>query len=119
MDNVIGTLPSARMSPRIINGVIKWYEGDTFGLQVDIDLTDENGDAVVIQPEDTVQFVFRNNRGETVHNVVAANIENNSVLLDFGAAESAKFPKGVYEYDCFYNGAERKTLAHEAPIVVE
>lgn len=29
MDDMIGNLPRARMSPRLVNGVLKWYSGDT------------------------------------------------------------------------------------------
>lgn len=115
----IGNLPSARMSPRIVNGVIKWYEGDTFSLRVEIELTDEADEQIMIQPTDEVRFVFRNNRKEIVHEIRETNIENNCVTLYFTENVSAKFPKGRYEYDVYYNGEERKTLSNDSPIVVE
>ena len=119
MEGLVGTLPSAQMSPRIVNGVIKWYEGDTFALQVEIELTDDNGEQVVIQPTDEVQFVFRNAKREIVHEIREIGIENNCVTLYFTEEVSNKFPKGRYEYDVYYIGAERKTLSNDSPIVVE
>ena len=36
----MNNLPRADLSPRIVNGVLKWYEGDTFSLQIDLELED-------------------------------------------------------------------------------
>lgn len=119
MSEYIGNLPSANPSPRIMGGVIKWYEGDTFTLCVDIELTDQDGEEIVIQPGHTVEFVFKDKKREEVYSVVFDSIENNCVKLDFDANTSKLFPKGQYTYDVYYNGAERKTLANEAPILVE
>ena len=119
MNNIVGTLPSARMSPRIINGALKWYEGDTFNLQVEIDLTDENGDKVEMVAPQTVEFRFHNKRDVLVWAVTFENIENNTVVLNFNKEVTGKFPKGEYNYNVIYNGAYRKTLARMAPVYVE
>lgn len=119
MSEYIGNLPSANPSPRIVGGVIKWYEGDTFTLCVDIELTDQDGEEIVIQPGHTVEFVFKNKKQNVIHSVSVTRVENNCVLLEFTDEISAKFPKGNYMYDIFCVGAERKTLANEAPILVE
>ena len=36
----MSNLPNAEQSPRVVNGVIKWYEGDTFDLTIGLDLED-------------------------------------------------------------------------------
>lgn len=114
-----GYLPAAAPSPRISSGVLKWYEGDTFDLQVQIELTDESGAALVIQPEHTVEFVFRNRKREVVYSVIHTDLADNCVVLRFSEEVSDLFPKGEYTYDVFYKGSERKTLAHRAPVTVE
>lgn len=119
MNNIVGTLPSARMSPRIINGALKWYEGDTFNLQVEIDLTDENGDKVEIVAPQTVEFKFYDERERMVYWMTFGNIKDNTVLLIVDDDVTKKFPKGEYTYDVIYNGGYRKTLARMAPIYVE
>lgn len=119
MSEYIGNLPSANPSPRIVGGVIKWYEGDTFDLQVDIELMDQNGDGVVILPEHALDFVFRNSRNEIVYAVRFTEITDNCVVLAFTPDVSSKFPKGGYTYDVYYDGAKRKTLVDQAPIIVE
>ena len=36
-------IPVARVSPRIANGCICWYEGDTFSLRLRLELEDQDG----------------------------------------------------------------------------
>ena len=42
------TIPGARVSPRIANGCICWYEGDTFSLRLRLELEDQDGAAVTV-----------------------------------------------------------------------
>lgn len=114
-----GALLSAAPSPRIVGGVLKWYEGDTFELQVELDLTDENGGRITIESGQTVEFVFRDHTHREVYHLCFGEIEDNRVTLDFSEDVSALFPKGAYTYDVLYRGAVRRTLAHDAPIRVE
>lgn len=119
MESYVGTLPAARMSPRILNGALKWYEGDTFKLQVEIELTDENGAAVEIVAPHTVEFKFHDERNQIVWWMTFGNIKDNIVVLVVDDDVTARFPKGEYTYDVIYNGTTRKTLVHEAPVTVE
>lgn len=119
MSDLIGKLPSANPSPRIVGGVIKWYEGDTFDLQLLLELLDQDGETVTVAADHRLELVFRNKRRETVHTMEFTEIENNCVTLDFNESVSAKFPKGEYTYDVILEGAERKTLANDAPLLVE
>lgn len=111
-------LPGVR-GPRISGGVLKWYAGDVFDLQVRLELTDEDDEAVTVQSEDTVTFLFKNCCREPVYELTFTDITDNIVVVRFTDPVTALFPKGEYTYDVIYCGAVRRTLAYNAPIRVE
>ena len=113
------SLPAAKPSPRLQNGVIYWYDKDTFELTVEIDIIDQDGVPVVIGTDDTVDVVFLNNRKETVKTFTFGSISGNTIILDFDSVTTALFGKGTYTYDIYLNANERKTLANENKVVVE
>lgn len=113
------SIPAACPSPRIVGGVLKWYAGDVFDLQVHLELTDQNGAELVFAPEHTVTFVFRDHRRAVLHEETFCDITDNTVVLRFTEAVTALFPAGKYTYDVIYKGIGRRTLAHGAPILVE
>lgn len=119
MTQLTGKLPAAAVSPRVVGGMLKWYAGDTFRLQVQLSLQDQNGNPVEIQEGHKVEFVFRDHRDRQVHRVVFENVEDNCVTLVFDEAVTAMFPAGDYTYDAVYSGYVRKTLVHRGPICVE
>ena len=49
-------IPSAKQSPRLVGGVLFFYYLDTFTLQIELDMTDQDG--VEIDATGTVEFVF-------------------------------------------------------------
>lgn len=112
-------IPNAEMSPRVVNGVIRWYVGDTFELQVNLDLKDQDGEEIIIQSGQTVEFRFLDKQLHLVKSFVFDNVENNKVILDFDEDVTALFPKGNYTYDIYYDGAKRTTLADDNKVVVE
>ena len=112
-------LPCGSLSPRISGGVLKWYAGDVFDLQVRLELTDENGDVIGIDPHHTVTFVFRNACRRVIYEVTFVEIEDDTVILRFTEAVSGLFPRGSYTYDVIYKGAVRRTLVCNGPILVE
>lgn len=115
----MSNLPNAEQSPRIVNGVLKWYEGDTFDLDLLLDLEDQDGTPVTIGPGDTVTVTFRNRRLEQVKEFSFTDIQRNMVTMDFDTACTALFPKGIYTYDVQYSGVERTTFARDNRAVVE
>lgn len=119
MDSMVNTLPSARISPRIINGVLKWYEGDTFDLRVEFELKDQDDEPIAIQRGDVIEFEFFNKKHETVMKFTFDNVENNAVVLAFDEYRTKLFPAGVYTYDIYYDGFERKTLSNDSIAIVE
>ena len=115
----MSNIPSARRSPRLVNGVIYWYQGDTFSITLKINLKDQDGEPITIASSDVVTIVIQNVRRETVKTFEFTNIENNRVVLSFTDAVTALFRKGKYTYDVYYNGENRTTLADENVMVVE
>ena len=100
-------------------GVLKWYAGDLFDLQVEIELQDQFGKAFDIDATHTVTFVFRNQAREIIYELQFQEITDNTVVLRFTEGVTALFPKGHYTYDVIYQGVGRRTLARNAPILVE
>lgn len=113
-------LPSARSSPRIVNGVLKWYEGDTFDLQLEITLQDQDDLPVTLKTTDVVDIVFMNAKNKIVKELSFTKISNGLITLSFDEALSALFKAGEYTYDVYLtSGTNRTTLAKDNMIVVE
>lgn len=112
-------IPSARQSPRITNGVLKWYQGDTFELSLELALTDQDGEPVTIGASDTVEIVFRDKKNATIKTFTYANITGSTVTLDFDSTATALFEIGEYEYDVIFNHGQRTTIAKGNDAVVE
>ena len=89
-------IPGAYASPRISNGVLCWYAGDTFSVVIQADLVDQDGAAVDIGATDTVKITFRDDTRAEVWSKTFSNVANNQVTLVVDAEISAKFPKGRY-----------------------
>ena len=112
-------IPGAYASPRIENGVMLWYEGDTFDITILLELEDQDGAAVEIGKSDTLKMTFYNAEKETVHEMSFSNITNGKITLEFTDEVSAKFPKGRYTYDVEFSHGDRTTLARDNKVRVE
>ena len=115
----MSTLPAARQSPRIENGILYFYEGDTFDLDLTLELTDQDGEGISIASSSTVKVKFVNRQEATVKEFTFTNIEGNTVTLDFDSTCTALFPKGEYHYRVYYAAGERTTLCADNGFVVE
>ena len=115
----LDTSPAARVSPRIANGCICWYEGDTFELVLRLELRDQDGAEVTIAEADTVKVTFYDEQRQTVHEFSFTGISGNRVTLAFTEAVTAKFPKGGYTYDMRHDGGRRVTLIRDNAAYVE
>ena len=112
-------LPSAQQSPRIVNGVLKWYQGDTFDLKIQLKMIDQDGTEIIIGDGDTVTVVFKDKTDTEIKTFLFETVENNTITLDFDSECTANFPRGEYFYDIYYKGAERTTIANNNYVVVE
>lgn len=112
-------IPSALQSPRNVCGVLHWYVGDTFILELSIALRDNSGGIMPFAESDTVTITFYNQSGDTVHTFIFNSIQDNTVQLDFDAVVTTKFPAGAYTYDAVYEGQYRRTIAKGNKAVVD
>lgn len=110
MENVMVPAPQ---SPRMDNGVLKWFYGDTFAIDMVINLVEQNIDEsgeyinriIDFDEDDQITVVFFNAHKEVVYSFVAKNISNDegsenyhTITLDFTKDISHKFRKGRYTY---------------------
>lgn len=114
-------LPWAKMSPRIENGVLYWFEGDTFRLNLILTLKDQDGAPVTVKAEETLELTFLNKHRDTVKTVTFPGGEaaTGKVTLVVDEELSALFPAGRYSYDLRLLGEERTTLIRGGTIIVE
>lgn len=115
----MSNLPNAEQSPRIVNGVIRWYEGDTFDIDLVLSLTDQDGEPVSLAAPDQVSVTFRDKSRSVVKEFSFEGVSENTVTLDFDATCTALFPKGQYTYDVCITRGDRTTIANENKAVVE
>lgn len=111
MDNNI--MAPAPQSPRMDNGVLKWFYGDTFVVDMVINLVEEEvgEDGTLVNrlinfnESDQIMVTFFNDRKELVHSFILKNISNDetsesyhTASLDFTKDISHKFRCGRYTY---------------------
>ena len=114
-------LKETKQSPRLENGVIYWYEGDTFQLVLTLRLLDADGAPVTLGATDRLELTFRNRQEDTIATCTwrAEEITNNQLPLQVDEAMTALFPCGRYRYDLRLLGEERTTLVRNGQVVVE
>ncbi len=115
----MNNMQKANLSPRIVNGVLRWYEGNTFKLQLELELVDQDGEPVSIADTDSVEVKFRDKRKDVIKEFVFEHIEDNIISLDFDAECTALFPAGKYTFDLDYIGENRVTLINDSPAQVD
>lgn len=116
----MSNIPNAKVSPRIEHGVLKWYEGDTFELSIELDMQTQYESPITIKDTDIVTVVFYDDIGKTVREFSFTTIQDNIITMGFNEDISALFPCGKYTYDIFLQDEEsRKTLAKNNPVYVK
>lgn len=100
------SLPSASMSPQIINGVVEWYCNDSFTYVIQITLINPiTQDRIMVQPDDQIQVSFYAPSGKLVHTFITKGTDltldgetgSQKLTLDFTEEVSHKFV--VYPQD--------------------
>ena len=112
-------IPAAKPSPRISNGVIYFYQGDTFELVLTLNLYGDNDAQYIIASDDTVTVNFYDDTDELVDSQTFSNIEDNKITLDFDSATTAKFGKGKYYYHVVLNSDSKTTIVAKNRLVTE
>ena len=67
-------LNPAKPSPRIEDGILKWYVGDTFQMVLHISIVDQDGAPVTIGVGDTITFTFKKDRKTPLFSLTYGNI---------------------------------------------
>lgn len=96
----MGNVPAAKVSPRVANGMLCWYAGDVFRLQLELTMRDQDGEEVIL-PEGDIRVVFYDERREVAH-AFEETLHDNRVTLEFTEEITQKFPAGKYTYDVKY-----------------
>lgn len=113
-------IEGAKPSPRILNGNIYWYEGDTFSFPIVIDIFDELGYKKKLAEGETVALNFFNSAGTMMFFKNVAIAENNTIQFEITDTETVNFPAGRYRMNILYGSIDgRETIADDVRIVVE
>lgn len=113
-------VPHAKKSPRNADGVIYWYEGDTFPLKLSVVLKDDSKNVVSFCEGDKLEVVFFTAERKTeICRKEFKDISSGEIVLDFNDELTGKFRVGQYVYDVIYKGAYKRTIAKNNRIVVE
>ena len=110
-------IPRAKMSPRIGNGIIYWYEGDTFELNVAVELKDQDGSVVEVGDAECFELVIRDERNNEVYNVKQYGASGFTFECDEDT--TALFRKGRYRYDVNFYGEYKTSIAEDNLMIVE
>ena len=114
----MGNIPAAKTSPRVENGCLCWYEGDTFEIQMQIELTDQDRQNENILESDIVTITFYDESRAIVQEFAFQNVQGNTVTLSFTDEISKKFLKGRYRYDMLYTYNNKTTLIRDNVAIV-
>lgn len=111
MDNNV--IIPAPQSPRMDNGVLKWFYGDTFAVDMVINLVEQEVGAdgaqvdvpIDFDESDQIVVTFFNAKKEVVHSFISKNISNDknseyyhTISLEFTKDISHRFCRGKYTY---------------------
>lgn len=121
-------IPSANISPRNDNGILKFYEGNTFTFNLMFNLKDQDGEEIVLDgSKDSVVISFSDYKNRLITTFGYGKGQNNSILdgnivqVDFDDSVSQLFEKGKYQYNGVIEieGIGKRTVIDRAPVVVE
>ena len=115
----MGNIQSALPSPRIEEGIIKWYVGDQFELGFKLNLEDADGETIILNDSDTVIVEVKRWDKEPIKEFVYTNVVDNFVTLVFDEDTTGLFQKGDYIYDIRIEGSFNTTVVNDNLIKVE
>lgn len=114
-------LKPAKLSPRMENGTLCWYEGDTFKLLLDLDLTDQDGAAITLEPEDQLTLRFWDRDGCQVRELTytGGDVTENRISIEMDETLTAAFRRGKYWLDVQVLRENKTTVVKGSPVKVE
>lgn len=115
----MGNLRRARMSPEIVGGQLRFYEGDQFSIEIQMELEDQDGTAVRLAGEDTVELVILDRTRMEVWRRSYTGLTRNAVTVEVDEELTGLLPKGKYSYRMTVtHGGGRTTIAADNAISV-
>ncbi len=112
-------IPSGKQSPRVVNGCLYWYAGDTFLLDVTLELRDQDGEPVPLAQSGSVTLEFSDASRAPVRQFTFTELTGSTVTLEMDETVTADFPSGDYFLSIRYTDAQRTTVLHGAHCHVE
>ena len=102
-DAGMANIPSAYESPRIENGSVRFYAGDTFEIDLKMEITDNNGLPVTLSANDTIDIVLTSCRGEELLTLQynGSDLDGSVLTIQVDSELSAKIPAGRHKYDIY------------------
>lgn len=111
-------IKTASPSPRICDdGSIHWYEGDTFVLDLKVNLTDSNGEHVKIGSDDFFVVSIEDKLGGTIYEGEFYNTD--TLRVEITEEVSNDFRPGTYNLTIRYYSEFVTTIVHNSLVVVE
>jgi len=111
-------LDTAKASPRIEDGKFLWYEGNTFAIELEINLTNKDGESIILGNNDTIIVNFYKNN-ISMHKIIFTNFFENKIFIHFDEETTKKFKEGKYQYTITYIGNDTTTIVAKNEMEVE
>lgn len=116
-------LMGGRSSPRIRDGKIYWYEGDTFTWSLKFTIKQCDGTDYILQPTDKIIVDFKKNlhTDKSIYTFIFENQEytDNTIKMEFTPEITALFPYGFYKIGAKLESEDITTLLPASTICVE
>ena len=113
---------ATEISPRVENGVLKWYEGDAFFVRFGLVINKQTGEELVIGESDKVVVTFYDSYCRKIVAIDVPVSNGKTLPVHIDSRRSKLFPVGNYHYDVelHRNNSETiQTIAHCCKVEVE
>ncbi len=118
MSNV-PALRGAQRSPRIHNGNILFYEGDTFRLMLTMEIDEADGSRYHFQEGDSIELEIYDRNGDRVWSKQYTDCTGGRIALEVNADLNAVLPAGKYHLAARFRGENATTIIAQTKIIVE
>ena len=112
-------IPGEILSPHLTDGVLTWCRGDSFSLQLSLELY-ALGEKYVLPEGSEIEVVFRDSSDYAVAKFYTTDYKDNCITITLDKEASSAFGKGRYLWDVCAVDPEgnRTTVANDNVAVV-
>lgn len=113
------------VGPRIVNGILKWREGDTFCIKWKITLSKDGIPKEYKEGDQFIVSFYKNKSDRAVYSFICSDIgTSNTIFLEFNNKITQFFKAGFYSYCLKYSTTEDGepkilTIGAKYPVEVE